>query len=139
MKTSPASNEGARRLVRLAILLVLRLSGLVLFGLGLLYWVRLVGIYPEPGWRFDLMSVPWRVAASTLAVLCPVAGVGLWLAVSWGGVVWVLIAVLQAGMHFVLARDFGPPGLELAFHAGGLTLFAALRALRWWISRPRKA
>jgi len=28
---------------------------------GILYWIRLIGFYPGPLWRFDLMPVHWQV------------------------------------------------------------------------------
>ena len=30
---------------------------------GMLYWIRLIGIYDGPLWRFDLMPVHWQVPA----------------------------------------------------------------------------
>jgi hypothetical protein len=54
---------------------------------GVLYWVRLVGFYPGPLWRFDLMPIHWQVAAVTLAVLFPIAAAGLWMLASWGPVI----------------------------------------------------
>ena len=41
---------------------------------GILYWIRLIGFYDGPLWRFDLMPVHWQVAAVMLAVFFPFAG-----------------------------------------------------------------
>ena len=40
---------------------------------GILYWIQLIGFYPGPLWRFDLMPVHWQVAAVVLAVFFPFA------------------------------------------------------------------
>lgn len=104
-----------------------RLAGLALFALGLFYWIRLVGIFEGPLWRFDLMPLSWRLAAPTLAVLCPVAGIGLWMLASWGAVIWVLVAATEGVMHLGFPEIFGAEPVRIALHASGLGLLAALR------------
>ena len=49
---------------------------------GILYWIKLIGFYPGPLWRFDLMPVHWQVAAakgkntaSTTAATCQCTGI----------------------------------------------------------------
>lgn len=66
---------------------------------GVLYWVRLIGIYPGQLWRFDLMPVHWQVAAVTLAVLFPFAAIGLWMLASWGPVIWFICAATEITMY----------------------------------------
>lgn len=66
---------------------------------GILYWVRLIGVYQGPLWRFDLMPLHWRVAASVLAVFFPFAGAGLWMLASWGPVIWFICAVTEVTMY----------------------------------------
>ncbi len=138
MTTRTASTQRLEAAVRHAILWLQRAAGLALFGFGLLYWVRIVGLYPGADWRFDLMSLPWRVAAPTLAVVCPVAGVGLWLAASWGTVVWTIVATVEGVMRFVFRATFGGPDVELAFHAFGLAALVALRLVGWWLGRRNR-
>jgi len=41
----------------------------LVYGVG--YWVRLLGFYEGPEWRFDLMPVYWQLAATPLAVMFP--------------------------------------------------------------------
>jgi hypothetical protein len=131
--------EGGR-IVRLLILWLRRAAGLGLFCLGVVYWIRLVGVFPGPNWRFDLMSPQWRAAACILAVLCPVAGVGLWLSASWGTVVWIIVAALELGMRFALPQVFGGPDAELAALLAGLALLAVLFVVRWAVARtPRRS
>ena len=115
-----------------------RIAGLALFAMGLLYWVRLIGIFEGPLWRFDLMPVWWRIAAPTLAVLYPVAGIGLWMLASWGMVIWVLVAVVEAVMRLGFPHLFGTDLLPFALNAGGLVLLAVLRTVGLLERRRRK-
>ncbi len=67
---------------------------------GVTYWVRLIGIYDGPLWRFDLMPLHWQLASASLAALFPVAAIGLWMMVSWGPVIWLAAAAGEVIMHF---------------------------------------
>lgn len=128
------------RFLRLAIIWLRRSAGLMLFACGLAFWVRLVGVYPQQGWRFDTMQVEWRIVVPALAVLCPVAGLGLWLVVSWGTVVWVLVAALEAVMHLALPGLFGKADLQLLLHFTGLVTLGGLKLALWHVTRkPRRA
>lgn len=115
-----------------------RIAGLALFGMGLFYWVRLIGIFDGPLWRYDLMPVWWRFAAPTLAVLYPIAGIGLWMVTSWGTVIWVLLTLVEALMHFGFPHLFGAELLAVGLNAGGLALLAMLRLVAF-IEARRKA
>ena len=75
--------------------LFLRLIAISCFWFGLQYWAMLVGYSLVGAGRFDLLSLPWKAASTCLAVLFPVAALGLWLVVSWGPVIWVLAAGAQ--------------------------------------------
>lgn len=78
---------------------------------GLAQW-RFVLVSPQS--IFDTMPQPAAVAVVFFAVADLVAGVGLWLATPWGGVLWLLIASAQI---FVAA---GMPN----FFSGGYYLIA---------------
>ncbi|TFF18342.1 hypothetical protein E3C22_21445 [Jiella endophytica] len=108
-----------------------RLAGLLLFSVGIFYWVRLIGIDAAHLGRFDLMPIWWRIAAPALAVLYPVAGIGLWMTAGWGAVIWVLIAIIEVVMHLGFPDLFGPNALGLVAHALGLGTLAVLRLLAW--------
>lgn len=112
-----------------------RIAGLALFAIGIGYWIRLVGVFPGPNWRFDLMTPQWRAASCVLAVLAPVAGVGLWLAASWGTVVWIIVATLELAMHLGFPNAFGRPDAELTALLAGLAALAALRVIEWASAR----
>lgn len=74
---------------------------------GVLYWVRLIGIYGGSEWRFDLMPPHWQVAAVTLAVLFPFAASGLWMLASWGPVIWFICATIETVMYIGFPEEFG--------------------------------
>ncbi len=115
---------------------ILRLGSVFLFVLTLDQWIRLVGVVEGPLGRFDLMPVGWRVASATLAVLYPVAGIGLWLLAPWGTVVWFLVAATLAAMSFGFPGTFGTDSLGLAPHVACLLVLAGLRIARHRASRP---
>lgn len=74
---------------------------------GLNYWAMLIGYSSSGAGRFDLLSVPWRTAAVSLAVVYPVAALGLWLLVSWGPVLWVVAATTETVMFGFYPDVFG--------------------------------
>lgn len=127
----------SERVNRLLTAWLFRLAALGMFFLGMEYWVRLVGFYDGALWRFDLMPVWWKVAASALAVLYPVAGVGLWLTVSWGVVLWAIVAIVEAVMHFLFPALFGGITPWVFAHLIGLSLLAILRIIGWLDHRKR--
>jgi hypothetical protein len=102
---------------------------------GILYWVRLIGVYPGPLWRFDLMPVHWQVAAATLAVLFPFASIGLWMLASWGPVVWFLCAAIESTMYAGLPAFFGERYPIVAAHGIVALIYIALRLAIYFQSR----
>ena len=134
-----ARDERAERLNRVLTVILCRLAGLMLFGLGAACWVRIVGIHEGALWRFDLMPVAWKAATATLAVLYPVAGVGLWMTASWGAVIWALIVLTGGIMHIGLPSIFGEAGPFLFLNAFGLLMLTILHLVGWWEGRRRLA
>lgn len=94
---------------------------------GVLYWVRLIGFYPGPLWRFDLMPVHWQVAAATLAVFFPFAAAGLWMLASWGPVIWFICALTETIMYVGYRQLFGERWSIVATHAAVALVYIALR------------
>lgn len=74
---------------------------------GVLYWVRLIGFYDAPLWRFDRMPVYWQVTATMLAVFYPFAAIGLWMLASWGPVIWFICAATEITMYAGFPELFG--------------------------------
>ncbi|KAA3519467.1 hypothetical protein GOZ96_01040 [Agrobacterium vitis] len=114
-------------LVDLLFVLFLRVVALACLWLGLQFWGLLVGFAGDGLGRFDLMNVPWRIASCGLAVMLPVAGVGLWMTVSWGPVIWVIAASGQILMHAVWPGIFGRDPLIVAFHLIVAVVYIAFR------------
>lgn len=102
---------------------------------GVLYWVRLVGFYDGPLWRFDLMPVHWQVAAVILSVFYPFAAIGLWMLASWGPVIWGICALTEIVMFFVFPESSTQRMLVVAAHLGVALLYAAFRLLIHWQRR----
>lgn len=94
---------------------------------GIMYWVRLVGLYEGPLWRFDLMPVHWQIGALVLAVMFPFASIGLWTMASWGPVIWFLCAAIEAVMYGAMTDLFGSRVDILAVHALFALVYSAMR------------
>jgi hypothetical protein len=107
----------------------LRLVAISCFWFGLNYWAMLIGYSFNGSARFDLLAVPWRVAAATLAVAYPVAALGLWLLVSWGPVIWVVAATAEIVMFGFYPAIFGDKPLILILHGGVAVIFVIFRAI----------
>ena len=105
---------------------------------GVLYWVRLIGFYPGPLWRFDTMPVHWQVASSLLAVLFPFAAAGLWMLASWGPVIWFLCAAPETVMYAGLPRLFGERWQVVVTHAAVALLYIVFRLLLHWQQRQAR-
>lgn len=56
---------------------------------GLFHWSALLGITAGSQGGFETHSVSWQSATIFFAVLDLIAAVGLWLAATWGAVVWL--------------------------------------------------
>ncbi|MCC2609278.1 DUF6163 family protein [Neorhizobium sp. Rsf11] len=131
-------NVPRRTLTEILYVIFLRMIALICFWFGLQYWAMLVGYSLHGMARFDLLSLPWKVAASSLAVLFPVASLGLWLAVSWGPVLWAIAAVTQVLMYMVWPEIFGYNRLVPLMHGLVAALYIVFR-LSLWIEARRKA
>ncbi|MBY6241466.1 DUF6163 family protein [Methylosinus sp. Sm6] len=108
--------------------LFMRVMALFWLAQGLMQW-RLMLMSQQP--IFDALPTHVAVAIVFFAVLDLIAGVGLWLATPWGGVLWLLIASAQIfmtatapgfffGGYWLVAFDLTLIGLYffLTFEAG---------------------
>ena len=94
---------------------------------GVLYWIRLIGLYDGPLWRFDLMPVYWQICAVTLSVFFPFAAIGLWMLASWGPVIWFICAATEIVMHGLFPQLFGPRMLIVVSHLSVALLYCIFR------------
>lgn len=109
--------------------LFLRLVALNALAAGLQYWGGLIGFLDGGASRFDLIPSYWQFGSAALAVLLPVAAVGLWMQVSWGPVVWVVAAGAEVAMHYGLPHLFGPRPALLIAHAVVFFVYIGFRLL----------
>lgn len=96
---------------------------------GVFYWIRLVGFYEGPSWRFDLMPYYWQIAAATLAVLYPFAGIGLWMTASWGPVIWFCCAAAETIMYLLFPNLFGFRQAIVLSHALVAAIYCTFRII----------
>ncbi|NVK32841.1 MAG: hypothetical protein HWE23_00085 [Rhodobacteraceae bacterium] len=94
----------------------LRFMAILLIGGGVIHWARIVGISSWRGLWFWEMPIEWQSATVFFGVLDLVAATGLWLAVSWGTVMWLFRASSQIVMHTVFADIYGRRPYEIAFY-----------------------
>ena len=118
-----------RSLAEIALMVFMRLVALACLIFGIQYWGMLTGYLFDGRARFDLLNLPWKVAASGLAVLYPVAALGLWLIVSWGPVVWLLAAGAQVVMYTVRPDLFGTNWPVVLMNVAIMLAFTVLRIL----------
>ncbi|MEO0496929.1 MAG: DUF6163 family protein [Pseudomonadota bacterium] len=102
---------------------LLRVISMVLLVLSAIAWLRLVGVGEVAdldigvrGWRFDLMPNHWRVVTLVMAVLGPVAAMGLWMLSSWGVVLWLALTFFQLAIFAVFADRFEARPALVVFH-----------------------
>jgi len=126
-----------RRIAEIAFTIFLRAVALTCLVAGLKYWLALIGIFDYPPWRFDLMPVHWKLAATSLAVLFPVAATGLWLTVSWGPVIWVAAAAIEITMYGAFADRFGHRPVILILHFLVAAIYVGFRIFLY-IQRRRR-
>jgi Family of unknown function (DUF6163) len=104
-----------------------RIIALICIFYGAAYWMKLIGIHDGPLSRYDLMPVHWQIAATSLAVLYPVAATGLWMVVSWGAVIWGAVAITEAIMYAGFPQLYGSNMTLLAAHGATAFLYLAFR------------
>lgn len=115
------------RAAEIALVWFCRAVAIYCLGLGVSYWVRLIGFYEGTSWRFDLMPSYWQVASASLAVLFPFAGIGLWTLASWGPVIWLICAGAELVLYAGFADIQGLRWLVLASHCAIASAYCALR------------
>lgn len=74
--------------------LLMRLLAVLTIGRGLFHWAVICGLPNADGITFEDFAPGLQAAIVFFAVIEPVAGVGLWLAAAWGGVVWIIAVVV---------------------------------------------
>lgn len=131
-------NTPIRSLTETIFVLFLRVVALACLWFGLQYWALIVGYSHDGMGRFDLLSTPWRFAATGLAVVFPVAALGLWVAGSWGPVMWLMAAGGQMLMFTVWPEIFGRNMLAVTMHSAVFVVFILFRLALWLEGRHKQ-
>jgi hypothetical protein len=120
-----------RNLTEILFVVFLRMVAISCLWFALQYWAMLVGYSLGGRARFDLLDLPWKVAGSSLAVLFPVAALGLWMAASWGAVIWAIGAGAQVLMYWLWSDIFGHNQLAITMHALVALVYVVFRLALW--------
>jgi Family of unknown function (DUF6163) len=113
----------------------MRLVALGCLWFALNIWAELVGLSANGNLRFDLLSSDMKAATATLAVLYPVAAIGLWLKGSWGPVIWTLAAAVEIFMHQGFPEVYGADLTRMLLIALTALTYIGLR-VALWTSKP---
>ncbi|EJF85980.1 DUF6163 family protein [Candidatus Bartonella washoeensis] len=111
----------------------LRFLALICLGLGVFYWMRLVGVFPGVLWRFDLMPWQWQFLSITLAIIYPIALIGLWMYSLWGIVLWSIAAFTEI-LAFYCSDFIYQPFIPL-FHGILFVAFIILQITKIFLNR----
>lgn len=105
----------------------MRMMAVGCFYFGIRYWDLVIGVTSHGAIRFDVLSVPWRTVAASLAVLYPIIALGLWIGASWGVVLWAAAAGSEILMHTVWKHIFGAGENVILMHASVAALYVFFR------------
>ena len=100
-------------------------------------WSDLIGYGSGGTHRIDLLDTDQQAAVATLAVLYPVAAIGLWLRGSWGPVIWTLAAAVEIARHESLPGSISAATPILLTIGSTAVLYLVLR-LTLWLKKPPK-
>lgn len=127
---SDSPNVPRRTLTDTLFVLFLRLMAVLCLWFALQYWAMLTGYSLGGKGRFDLLPAAWKAASTALAVMFPVAAVGLWLLAPWGAVVWVLAAATEIAMHEFYPSIFGIKPLLVFAHIAVAVVYVLFQVAR---------
>nr|WP_272211939.1 DUF6163 family protein [Marinicella sp. W31]MDC2877832.1 DUF6163 family protein [Marinicella sp. W31] len=99
-----------------AFLVFKRCVAVFLLILALFSWAALIGLSEGGAGRFDIVHPDIRFVEAVLSVLYPVAALGLWFGVRWGGVLWVVSVAFQIGVRSAYPQIFGDAAGLTAVH-----------------------
>jgi len=92
-----------------------------------IYWGRLIGYLGDGDFRFDTLPIHWQFAMASLAVLFPVAALGVWLEAAWGGVIWCLAAIVEIVMYRFFPELFGAQPMVITLYAAVAVVWVCFR------------
>jgi hypothetical protein len=130
--SAPASQEGGGLLASLpsaavSLIWFMRTLAWVWVAKGLFNWAVVLGELPRFG---DFTMLPHALRATIVFFACAdlLAAVGLWLAAPWGGILWLLCAVIEAISPLLGERGTFVGTLDVALN---VLLIGAYFVLSW--------
>ena len=124
-------------LPELLMTILLRMVAAACLYYAFVIWSDLIGYGAQGALRIDLLDTDQQAAAAALAVLYPVAAIGLWLRGSWGPVVWTVAAAVEIARHESLPGTISAATPTLLMIGSTALLYLALR-LTLWLRKPPK-
>lgn len=129
MSFLPLTALGYTITARILLLAFLRGIGATLVIAGIIHWARIIGYVPWRGYFFWDMPTEWQAVTVYFAVFDLTAAVGLWLGVSWGVVMWLMVALSQITMHSLFSDTFGQRPWEITYYLITIVVYLGLAYL----------
>jgi len=129
MNILPLTALGYTITARILLLTFLRGIGATLVIAGIIHWARIIGYVPWRGYFFWDMPTEWQAVTVYFAVFDLTAAVGLWLGVSWGVVMWLMVALSQITMHSLFSDTFGQRPWEITYYIITIVVYLGLAYL----------
>jgi hypothetical protein len=124
-------------LPELLMTMLLRMVATACLYYAFVIWSDLIGYGSQGALRIDLLDTDQQAAAAALAVLYPVAAIGLWLRGSWGPVAWTVAAAVEIARQESLPGSISAATPTLLMIGTTALLYLALR-LTLWLKKPPK-
>jgi hypothetical protein len=125
----------AQRVVELLFSLFLRLLSIVFFAAAIYTWMTAIGYWEGANFRFDTMGTALKIYTAIMAVMLPVACVGLWTTLPWGRVIWFFAIAFQSVSLLRFPDLFVAPTAVLIFHISCLVLYVVFQLLLFVIAK----
>lgn len=108
------------RVSRLGFIIFLRSLSLVVIAVAVYFWTRIIGLNGPDLHHVIEQDESTGVVLVVLAIAAPALGVGLWLGMSWGVILWAFVAIGLLAVHF------GIQALPIEFYTFGAVLLTCL-------------
>lgn len=133
--SSEKQQTKAARVCEVLFHIYLRLLAIGFF-LGTLYtWLTVIGYWPGESFRFDTMPVQLKIYSAVMAIILPVASVGLWTTLSWGRVIWFFVIAFQCVSIVRFADILSLPAYIVLLHLITLGIYVVFQILLYFINK----
>lgn len=124
-----------QQIIELLFSIYLRLLSVVFFAAAVYTWMTAIGYWEGDNYRFDTMGVALKIYTAIMAVMLPVACVGLWTTLPWGRVIWFFAIAFQSVTLLRFPEMFATPMAVLIFHLCCLVVYAVFQLLLFVIAK----